>query len=217
MDGSPNTDKHLDPVRLDALRSGGGTPEEQAHLAGCPACREALAELAALAATLRSARTPLPEVPPAVDEAIMAAWRDRHGRNVRWIPFGQRWLVPAIGTAAVITLALSLGLPRQNPIPTHPPLEGEESLLTSQRLSPSPFLPDSSPQSSSPSPVLSHPQSLIPNPESRSSSSTILDAFALARALRDGTPTAGKDVTGDSLVDRSDVDALARRAVALPG
>lgn len=47
----------------------------------------------------------------------------------------------------------------------------------------------------------------------------ILDAFALARAIeRDGTAGldgAAADLSGDRRVDRADVDAIARRAVAL--
>lgn len=47
---------------------------------------------------------------------------------------------------------------------------------------------------------------------------TILDAFALARKLRDRGPAgpgAAWDVTGDGSIDQRDVDALAHRAVKL--
>ncbi len=44
----------------------------------------------------------------------------------------------------------------------------------------------------------------------------ILDAFALARRLESSDVPAGADLTGDGVVDRADVEAIAVRAVALP-
>ena len=46
----------------------------------------------------------------------------------------------------------------------------------------------------------------------------ILDAFALTRMLESGTtPDRRLDLTGDGMVDRRDVQVIARRAVALDG
>ena len=43
----------------------------------------------------------------------------------------------------------------------------------------------------------------------------ILDAFQLARELRDGKAQIGDDFNGDGKVDAADVDLLAKRAVSL--
>ena len=46
----------------------------------------------------------------------------------------------------------------------------------------------------------------------------ILDAFSLARGIRDGEKlSASGDLSGDGIVDEADVDALARLAVSLKG
>jgi hypothetical protein len=43
----------------------------------------------------------------------------------------------------------------------------------------------------------------------------VLDAFLLARRVRDGTSTRADDVTGDGVVDQSDVDRVAGMAVSV--
>jgi hypothetical protein len=48
----------------------------------------------------------------------------------------------------------------------------------------------------------------------RSGQVDILDAFALARRIQQGSPT-GPDVNGDGIVNNADVDAIAARAVKL--
>ena len=45
----------------------------------------------------------------------------------------------------------------------------------------------------------------------------VLDAFLLARRVRDGTATPVDDVNGDGVVDHRDVDRVAGLAVSVEG
>lgn len=77
-----------------------------------------------------------------------------------------------------------------------------------------------SPPSSARSPADTHPGATLEVGDlDRNGRTDILDAFALARALDRGGAAAydhdTADLNGDRRVDRADVDAIARRAVAL--
>jgi anti-sigma factor RsiW len=92
-------------LTLDALRTGGGTAAEQAHLAGCEACRAELRALEALASRLRGLERAA-VVPPGVDAAILAPARRELGRRRRAPATRLLWRV---GAAAALLLAVGLG------------------------------------------------------------------------------------------------------------
>jgi len=56
---------------------------------------------------------------------------------------------------------------------------------------------------------------VMPGDLDRSGRVDILDAFLLARRVRDGSSTNGDDVTGDGVVDQRDVDRVAGLAVSV--
>lgn len=67
------------------------------------------------------------------------------------------------------------------------------------------------PRPSAPPPPMEHPIASTDR-------ITILDAFAIARALRDGTPTTPDwDLNTDGVVDNADVDLAAKLSVRLEG
>ena len=191
-------DGHLDQLALDALRAGEGTPESAAHAGNCPQCGAALADLRLLEARLREGQPLIPAVPPEVEVRIFRSYRGSLGRHSQ-APLPallRRWSLPAAGLAAAAALALSLRLAPS-------PVERLEMPRQPSRvaLGPSakgPATPAALEAPSSPAPV------------------DIVDAFRLARALRDGQRVAaGWDADGDGAVDGADVEALARKAVAL--
>lgn len=186
-------DRHLDHLALDALRAGEGTPESAAHAGSCPRCRAALAEMRLLESQLRGAQPPLPAVPPEVEVRIFRAYRNSLGRRSQAPLPGllRRWSLPAAGLAAAAALMLTLRL--------GPP--AVERVETPHEPSPLMLAPSTPGALEAPQPA---------------AAVDIVDAFRLARALRDRRQVAaGWDADGDGTIDGADVEALARRAVAL--
>lgn len=182
-------ERHLDLLALDALRAGEGSASDADHVASCARCRAALAGMVSLQETLANAQPRLPEVPRHREVRILRGYRDGFGRSTE--PALQallrRWALPSLGAAAAAALLLTV-----NPI----------------RLGDPGGLPRSA------TPVAPAPEKMaLAAPERRVD---IVDAFLLARALRDGGQAGpGSDADGNGLVDEADVRHLARRAVAL--
>lgn len=188
-------DRHLDALALDALRAGQGTPAAADHVAACPRCRAALAGIVRLQETLTDAQPRLPEVPRDLELRIVRAYRESLGRSEP-APFAalvRRWTLPASGLAAVAVAALAL---RLSPPTTHRAATRDPGQVAG---APAPAsVPVAGPESPPAGPV------------------DIVDAFRLARALRDGRQVAaGWDADGNGKVEDHDVRLLARRAVAL--
>ena len=105
---------------LDGEVTGAERAAVEAHLAGCPACREHLLSLRALASAVRD--QPVPPVPEGLEERI--------GRRVdaaTVVPFRRRFAVPATiaaTIAAVGLVSLVLFEQRQAPPPATPPYAG---------------------------------------------------------------------------------------------
>jgi hypothetical protein len=180
---------HLDSLALDALRAGEGSPGEAAHAATCPRCRAAAARLGAVQEALKAAQERIPPVPRDLELRILRGYRESLRRpSAPAIPaLLRRWALPAAGAAAAAALLLTI-----NPI----------------------RLGDPGGVVHSPVPVVSAPEELAAPEPGRSVD--IVDAFRLARALRDGRdPESGWDADGNGLVDDADVLRLARRSVAL--
>lgn len=110
---------HPDILDIDALRRGEGTAEDADHVGGCASCRATLAELAALAASLKELNGPALEVTAEIDAAIL--WKARkRALHIR----RRRWLRPAYGVAAAAVMALALAsVLRSVPRPASAPLE----------------------------------------------------------------------------------------------
>jgi hypothetical protein len=184
---SDESGKHLELLRLDAIRVGEGTPGEGKHLEECPLCRAALADIRETADLLQRGPDTRFEVPPEVDESIMREFR----RIVRppsplFFPLWRRWRIPAMATAAAALLALTLSLPFT-----------QEAVRTDEATAPTALLPAGDDV----------------NGDGRVD---ILDAFRMARLIREpGAEPSWADRNGDGRVNRGDVDAVARRAVAL--
>lgn len=182
-------ERHLDPLALDAMRAGEGPPEDAAHVASCPHCRAALAKFVVLQDALTNAQPRIPEVPRNIELRIVEGYRDRFKPTVQpAIPaLVGRWAFPAIGAVAAAALLFTI-----NPI----------------RLGDPGGVPHS------PAPVASALDEMGELPPGRSVD--IVDAFRLARALRDGRQIgSGWDADGNGLVDAADVRILTRRIVAL--
>jgi hypothetical protein len=191
------TDGHLDELALDALRAGAGSAADAAHAASCPRCRAALAGLGLLEARLKAAQAPIPAVPTEIEARIFRAYREAVDRRAP-APFAslvRRWTLPAAGlvaATAAVTLTLRLA----------PPDEARKALR------------EPAPVAVAPTPVPA-PADGLGAPQA-AAAVDIVDAFRLARALRDGRQVAsGWDADGNGLVDGADVRAVARRAVAL--
>jgi len=90
---------HLDPLGLDAVRAGEGSPEEREHAAGCPGCRAAVEGLRALAARL--AAGPRIEVPDSLRRTILAEARERIKP-----PGLRRFWIPLAAAAAAVLVAI---------------------------------------------------------------------------------------------------------------
>jgi predicted anti-sigma-YlaC factor YlaD len=190
MDTRTQADRkpHPDALALDAVRSGGGSAEERAHVASCPSCRAALAELALLEEAIKAATPRIPDVPRVVELRILRTYRDAIARPAPAPPplsaFLRRWALPTIASAAAATLLLTanpLRLGDPGKVPTAPP-PAVDALLG----------------------------------RGGAGRVDIVDAFRLARALRDGHQVASDwDADASGAVDGADVEAVARRAVAL--
>ncbi len=195
-------DGHLDLLRLDAVRTGEGTPAEAEHLAACQRCRTEFEAIEAAARDLKEiAAFPATDVPPAVDHAVMDAYRRRTARRPFLAYAPARAWKAAAGMAAAAALALSLSLPLLREPPRAPQPVAEPARE---------YAPDVT--TDAPEPVALRPEGDL-NADGRTD---ILDAFLLARSLS-GAGRAGVawDGNGDGRTDAADVDALARRAVAL--
>jgi hypothetical protein len=171
---------HLDLPQLDALRAGDPpTAAQRAHLAWCEACRSTLAELDELAAQLRATNASV-AVPPERDAAILALARQAAARSARPVP---RRAPTAARWAAAAMLVVAVG-----------------ALVLNQRRASHPA--DHLAGTAAERAELSAAQADLDG----DGRVTVLDAFALARAVTRGTPT---------LRDRDDVDAILAMAVSL--
>jgi hypothetical protein len=189
---------HPDLLRLDAIRAGEGTPEEEYHLERCRHCRDMLDVLRTTEASLRRAAPPAGPVPPEIDRAVFEAFRRASSapRKTILFPSRPRWLVPAIGTAAAAVLVLVLAGPVLEKSPSR------EAVVPLQQ----PAEPPLGEQAAAP----------VEGDINGDGKVDILDAFQLARILEDQEPTtARQDINRDGRVNLTDVDAVARRAVAL--
>jgi hypothetical protein len=193
-----SANSHLDLLRLDAIRAGEGTPEEEAHLGSCRRCRKMLDLLRATEASLRGSAPPAGPVPPEIDQAILEAYRRAvpPARKTVFFPVRRRWVAPAVGAAAAAALILALAGPVLKRTPSRddaaPPRSAVEELAADQ--------------------------GSVPAEGDINGDGTvdILDAFRLARALQGPEGSASRaDINSDGRVDLFDVDAVARRAVAL--
>lgn len=188
------TDRHLDLLTLDELRTRGATPGEKAHLDGCEECRASLDAFSRAAALLAAGQPPVPSVPPAVDRAVMEAFRRRFRPKVRWV-------VPAAGVAAAAALVLTVSLQNGG---------------TPARVGSSPALPSAAPSSLVIPGLASSPAvPAISGDLNGDGRVDILDAFSLAKAVKAGNAPLSDDMNRDGRADQFDVDLLARRAVAL--
>lgn len=102
--------RHLDLLRLDALRAGEAEAREAAHVEACEECQRALAALEAVAGALRAAEERAPaEIPAAIDRRVLDAYRAARERRAR-APLA-RWLVPAGALAAAAALVIAVAQP----------------------------------------------------------------------------------------------------------
>jgi hypothetical protein len=189
---------HPDLLRLDAIRAGEGTPEEELHLGGCRHCRKMLDLLRATEASLRGAAPPAGPVPPEIDAAIFEAFRRAAAPPRRTIlfPVRPRWLAPAIGTAAAAALILVLAGPALKRGPSR------DAVVPLQQ--------------TAKAPAGNQGTASTEGDINNDGNVDILDAFRLARILEGQEPTSSReDINRDGRVNLTDVDAVARRAVAL--
>jgi len=130
---------HLSDRTMTDLLGAEGTPEQQAHLASCTACRSRLED--ARAALELASKADVPEPPGLYWEAlrrnVSRRIADEPERRTRW-----GWLVPlAAATAAVVLVALAVGeraptpagiaptLPAWSPLP--PPEDDDDLAVVS--------------------------------------------------------------------------------------
>jgi len=90
--------EHLDPLALDAVRAGEGSPEEREHAARCPECAAAVDGLRNLAARLAGPRV---EVPESIRQSILAEAR----RRIRPSRARRLWIPLAAAAAILVALA----------------------------------------------------------------------------------------------------------------
>lgn len=134
-------------------------------------------------------------VPPEVDAAVLAAARGRLRGAARPAVLGRivRWTA-GFAAAAAVTLAVLLAWPDDAP------RADQRSLADAADDDATPTAP-------------AQPGDLDGN-----HTINIIDAYRLARLIEAGSATnTVHDINGDGMVDRRDVDAIARQAVALPG
>src|SRR5262245_37969405 len=104
-------DGHLDLLRLDALRTGEGTPADMAHLEACGACKEALEDLKRLASRLEGLRARFAGVPRERDQAILEMAQGELHRAAVHRNLARKLVRPRLwwsAAAAVVLIALSL-------------------------------------------------------------------------------------------------------------
>lgn len=177
-------DPHLDLLELDALRAGNPpTAVQRAHLAWCEPCRAALTDLETLATGLRRLAADV-TVPAERDAAILAAARRRADLAARQAVRSRPWTGRAGRWAAAAMLVVAIG-----------------ALTVAQRRVTLDAQRAAAPAARA---TLTASQSDLDG----DGRVTVLDAFALARAVTRGTPRLGG-------ADRHDVDAILAMAVAL--
>lgn len=183
--------RHLDLLRLDALRAGDNTdPADAHHVAGCAHCRVALAELTGLAADLKALHAPALE--PSTDRDAQILWRGgseaarvrRQPRRTwrRAVPAPAVWAAAAV---AVLALASVVMIGRRQAVPNQLTRVASTSPLTEVDID-------------------------------RDGRVTVLDAFLLAREM-ETRRDAAVDVNRDALVDQLDVDTVLAMAVSVGG
>ena len=182
---------HLDLLQIDALRAGEASEEKVAHAAACDSCASLLSTLSAIAADMRAVAPPPVLVPQERERHILWTAK-KQAATVRRRRMPTTWRVariPFVGwaAAAVAVLAIASLLARR-PLP-----EAEVPLAK----------------------LVSAP--LSAGDVDGDSRLTILDAFALARAIEGASAAPRWDVNSDQAVDRSDVNMIAAMAVSLGG
>jgi len=185
-------DQHPDLLTLDALRGGDPVDASDAeHIASCAECQAALAELGALARELRDQHRPAVAPTPEIDAQIL--WRARaQALRGRRAGLRDRWrAVWAVAAAAILVLASAVLYSRHAQ-----PFPGQQMA----RLA-APAAPGAR-------------RSADVDGDGRV---TVLDAFALARALERTPGKGGKDINEDAQVDEHDVDAVIAMAVSVRG
>jgi anti-sigma-K factor RskA len=187
---------HPDLLTLDASRAGEEVHAADAgHVAACPSCQAQLADLVGLADGVKALHGSTLPVTSDVDARILWLARGHAARIGRRKP---RWsrLVGAPATwaaaaAAVLALASALFLARREQ-PT-----GERLTRVAA------------------APPAAKPAALADlDGDGRV---TVLDAFALARALETHAAASAVDVNHDTQVDEDDVDAVLAMAVSVRG
>lgn len=185
------SDRHLDPLQLDALRAGDNAdPDDARHVAGCAQCRDALAELNSVAAALK--RLHAPALEPSTDRDAQILWRARsEAARVRRQPLSRQrrallapatWAAVAVGLLALAAVML---IGRRHAAPTE---------LTRVVSAPAP-----------------RPQADVDiDSDGRV---TVLDAFLLARQLE----SAAADPSHPARVEHTEVDAVLAMAVSIRG
>jgi anti-sigma factor RsiW len=107
MASDPTPTDHLDSLALDLVRTGEGSPADTVHLEGCAECREALAEIEAIAGRFRP-RFPAPvDVPAEIEQRILWNARKR-ALELRRTPVRRVLLQPGWAVAAVVVLAFGV-------------------------------------------------------------------------------------------------------------
>jgi len=139
------------------------------------------------------------DVPPEVDEAVLAMARQRLAPKRRWrLAFG----AAGAAAAAALLVAVVLWQPRAE----HSLADKSKPAAVAMENS---FAPLASAQTPATEPTLTDRKDIDQNGRL-----DILDAFALARHLQAGQQTRQEwDFNGDGRVNTDDVDALARAAV----
>ncbi len=188
---------HPDLVELEALRTGEAKPETARHVEECAACRAALHDMTTLAGELPEAdatveAAPEIDVPEAIDRRMLALARTRAAEVRSGIDRAdrrRRILTPlrALAGAAVAAAVL---------------VAAGVFTLTGTR---------------APVPEADHARGAAAQRMDVDASGTvdIVDAYLMSRRIKRGAAQASWDFDLDGAVTERDVDAVARRAVAL--
>jgi hypothetical protein len=237
------TAPHLDELNLELCRLGEGSSEDRAHLQSCELCRERMVRLEGVAADLHFQIPDLSaDVFGDLDKKIAGLADENASRIQRTHKMRKRlvWIAPAALAAAAFVMVV---IPGKMSSPTDSAtLQVEEVLNQNAPDSPSPELPikladsagdekvqdiiDSPPpkNQSVTKPEDLHPELADVQDEGAGKLKTdvngdgalnILDAYAMARALKAGEGNENWDQNGDGKVGARDVQRLAQAAVAL--
>jgi hypothetical protein len=189
-------DAHPDLLQLEEVRSGAPVePADAVHVASCPRCQSAIAELAAVAAGLQRLHRPVLEFAQARDDRILELARARAAQTRvdtpparRWLSAAARWTVAIIAVLGVLSVLI---LRRQQ---THQP----QPLI---QVAPGP-------------PVAPAASAAVADLDG-DGRVTVLDALVLARAIEAGHQNPAYDVNRDGRVDDDDVNAVLALAVSV--